>query len=91
MAIVNGVDPSTLTTKDAVCMCKYVRSRLLESSKAPPSERNTCDMVGCKAPSKKVEWIYCDVCGRCSHYPCVNVVVAPVDDYVCPICIARYE
>ena len=71
-------------------MRPYVERRLLAASKAPPSQRTICDALECSHKGSE-NWVSCNVCGRWCHYACVGIDNMPPNDYVCPICVARYE
>ncbi|XP_048237165.1 ubiquitin-like-specific protease 1 [Haliotis rufescens] len=91
LAIVNNIPIQELNTDMATYMRQYVSSSLLQAAKQPPSQRSTCDMLGCCRPTSEKCWICCDVCGRWMHFSCININQSPEGDYVCPICIAQYE
>ena len=90
LALTKGVMTSHLSQKCATLMRDYVTSQIVESAKKQGQQKTVCDMMGCRKPQKD-SWIKCDVCGRWSHFKCVNLKSAPIDDFVCCICDAQYQ
>ncbi|XP_048238908.1 ubiquitin-like-specific protease 1 [Haliotis rufescens] len=77
LAIVNNIPIQELNTDMATYMRQYVSSSLLQAAKQPPSQRSTCDMLGCCRPTSEQCWICCDVCGRWMHFSCINIDQSP--------------
>lgn len=90
MALAYGSNLQLLDKDCAISMRSYVLHQLLEASSMPPAQRTLCDMVGCAKPGQREPWIVCAVCGRWSHFSCVQVTEAPIEGFIFPICVARY-
>ena len=71
-------------------MRQYDRARIIEAAKKPPSQRRVYDMLSCKKPTRDT-WAQCSVCGRWLHFQCINLKIAPENDFACPICEAQYQ
>lgn len=91
MALACGSSLEALNKDCAMNMRLYVLNQLLEASRVPPAQRTLCDMEGCRRPGQREAWIGCGVCGRWCHFVCVHITEAPIEGFICPICVARYE
>ncbi|XP_071850934.1 uncharacterized protein [Apostichopus japonicus] len=81
----------SLTHEHVLLTRKYVFTILKKNALKPPGLRKKCDMPGCLQPEIPAMWVACDVCGRWCHFLCVGMKKKPMQEYLCPICIAQYR
>ncbi|XP_071851723.1 uncharacterized protein [Apostichopus japonicus] len=91
LALTRDILLESLTHEHVLLMRTYVFTILKKNAVKPPGQRKKCDMPGCLQPEMPAMWVACDVCGRWCHFLCVGMKKKPMQEYLCPICIAQYR